>query len=91
MTEQVRAAYGESMIRLCVSFQLLVFLAGCGAPRHVPQHFDANNPLKRIAVLPMKNDTNDVDGPNVVRKRMIEALEKRSYIVKDVKETRPDS
>ena len=71
-----------------LSFQALPWcLSGCGATRHVPRYYDANNPLKRIAVLPMKNDTNDVDGPNVVRKRMIEALENRSYMVKDVKET----
>jgi hypothetical protein len=35
----------------------------------------------------MKNDTMDVDGPNVVRKKMIIALENKSYIVKDTQET----
>ncbi len=66
---------------------LAMILSGCGAARHVPTYHDASNPLRRVAVLPMKNDTNDVDGPNVVRKRMIEALQDRSYVVKDVKET----
>jgi hypothetical protein len=44
-------------------------------------------PLKRVAVLPLKNQTADVDGPIAVRKRMIEAMEDHSYVVKDVKET----
>jgi hypothetical protein len=50
-------------------------------------HYDATNPLKRVAVLPLKNDTNDVDGPEVLRAKMVEALEHRSYVVKDLKET----
>ena len=68
---------------------LIVFaaLAGCVPPRHMPQYRDAGNPLRRVAALPMKNDTVDVDGPNTVRKKMVEALEARSYIVKDTKET----
>jgi hypothetical protein len=35
----------------------------------------------------MKNDTTDVDGPNVVRQKMAEALKQRSYVVQDLKET----
>jgi hypothetical protein len=35
----------------------------------------------------MRNDTADVDGPDVVRKKMIGALEDKSYTVKDVKES----
>jgi hypothetical protein len=65
---------------------LVSFLTSCAIP-HPPLPHDANNPLKRVAVLPMKNDTNDVDGPEMMRKKMIEALERRSYVVKDVKET----
>ncbi len=63
-----------------------VVLAGC-AVHHPPRPYDAGNPLKRVAVLPLKNETTDVDGPVVLRKRMIEALEDHSYVVKDVKET----
>ncbi len=65
----------------------VIVLSSCAIPRHVPTYHDASNPLKRVAVLPMKNDTDDVEGPSIVRKKMIEALEQKSYIVKDVKET----
>ncbi len=40
-----------------------------------------------MAVLPLKNETLDVDGPEILRKKMVQALEHRSYVVKDVKET----
>jgi hypothetical protein len=66
---------------------VFIMLAGCVPPRHIPRYYDASNPLKRVAVLPMKNDTMDVDGPNVVRKKMIVALENKSYSVKDTQET----
>jgi hypothetical protein len=64
----------------------MVLLAGCAA-HHPPRPYDAGNPLKRVAVLPLKNETTDVDGPVLLRKRMIEALEDHSYVVKDLKET----
>jgi hypothetical protein len=35
----------------------------------------------------MTNDTNDVDGPEVMRKKMSQALERRSYVVQDLKQT----
>lgn len=63
-----------------------LFLAACAIPRPPLPH-DASNPLKRVAVLPLKNDTNDVDGPEMLRKKMIHALEQRSYVVLDIKET----
>src|SRR5271169_1649622 len=63
-----------------------VLFAGCSIPRP-PLPYNSNNPLKHVAVLPMKNDTNDVDGPDVMRQKMVEALQNRSYIVKDLKET----
>jgi hypothetical protein len=66
---------------------LLAFIAGCFPPPspHLPR--DLSNPLKRVAILPMKNDTNDVDGPELMRKKLAQALEKRSYVVKDLNET----
>jgi hypothetical protein len=71
-------------------FFLLVMLTavigGCAIP-HMPFPSDPSNPLKRVAVLPMKNDTDDVDGPNVVRQKIAEALTNRSYVVQDLKET----
>lgn len=67
-----------------VIIALLAF-AGCLPPPPLPR--DVGNPLKRVAILPLKNDTNDVDGPDVMRKKMAHALERRSYVVKDLKET----
>jgi hypothetical protein len=63
----------------------IMLAAGCVIPH--PKITDPGNPLKRVAVLPMKNDTDDVDGPNTVRAKMIEALRDRSYVVLDTKET----
>ncbi|HXY53126.1 MAG TPA: GNA1162 family protein [Nitrospirota bacterium] len=68
---------------------LFVFslLAGCAPPRQVPRYYDAANPLKRVAVLPMKNDTLDVEGPNIVRKKIVAALVNKSYNVVDINES----
>ncbi len=68
---------------LCVSALLFT---GCHLPKPVFPT-DPNNPLKRVAVLPMKNDTTDVGGPDMMRSKMVEALTNKSYVVKDVKET----
>jgi hypothetical protein len=77
------------MIKLARHFTVLcgvLSFFACVIP-HPPLPCDAGNPLKRVAVLPMRNDSNDVDGPEVMRKKMVEALENRSYVVKDLKET----
>jgi hypothetical protein len=74
----------------CVAALVIVAaLSGCVARQrhHAPQYYDASNPLYRIAVLPMRNDTNDVDGPVVVRKKMIQFLADKAYNVKDVNVT----
>ncbi len=76
----------QKKVRPIALFAVLLALAGCAAPRHLPRYYDAANPLKRVVVLPMKNDTVDVDGPTVVRKKMIDALVNKSYNVKDIKE-----
>jgi hypothetical protein len=73
-------------IGIPVALTVMMFLAGCTFP-HPPLPVDPSNPLKRVAVLPMRNDTNDVDGPDVMRNKMVKALEARSYVVKDLKET----
>lgn len=70
----------------CLTLTMLVtVVSGCIPPPPRPR--DMSNPLKRVAILPMKNDSNDVDGPDVMRKKMAQALEHRSYVVKDLKET----
>jgi hypothetical protein len=73
-------------IKYSLMSALLMLLGAC-AVHHPPRPYDAGNPLKRVAVLPLKNETTDVDGPVLLRKRMIEALEDHSYVVKDVKVT----
>jgi hypothetical protein len=65
---------------------ILMALAACAVP-HPPLPYDAGNPLKRVAVLPMRNDTTDVEGVDIMRKKMAHALERRSYVVQDMKET----
>lgn len=62
-------------------------LGGCCSIPKPPLPIDPNNPLKRVAVLPLKNDTNDVEGPNILREKMAKGLADRSYVVQDIKET----
>lgn len=79
----------ESMmqhIKKITLFGIMLLFAGCTFP-HPPLPTDPRNPLKHVAVLPFKNDTVDVDGPNMMRNKMVEALQNRSYVVKDLKET----
>jgi hypothetical protein len=78
------------MLRKCIRYlaaiTLLAAATGCLPP---PSNFprDYSNPIKRVAILPMTNNTNDVDGPGVMRKKMAQALERRSYVVQDLKQT----
>ena len=77
----------RTALRLFTALIVFIMLAGCVPPRQVPRYYDATNPLKRVAALPMRNDTLDVDGPNLVRKKMVAALVSRSYNVEDTKES----
>ena len=65
---------------------LLMSICGCAIAPMQPS-LDPSNPIKRLAVLPFKNDTTDVDAPNYVRERLIPALEKRHYNILPVEET----
>jgi len=64
----------------------LVIIAGCAIPMPAPSG-DPGNPVKRIAVLPLLNETNDVDAPEMVRKRLVPALDARLYNVQPLEET----
>ncbi len=80
--------FSMRFLKRLLVLSLILTLAGCMIPQprpYLPR--DVNNPLKRVAVLPMKNDTTDVDGPELVRKKMVASLENRSYVVQDLKET----
>ncbi|MDO8446376.1 MAG: DUF799 family lipoprotein [Deltaproteobacteria bacterium] len=74
------------VLKFLISVSTLVLLAGC-VPPHVPKHYNFNNPIKRVVLLPMRNDTNDVGGPDVVRSKMEAVLRDRGYNVKPVKES----
>jgi hypothetical protein len=68
-------------------FCLVICFVGCVAPRHAPRYFDANNPVQKVALLPMKNDTTDVGGPDLMRKKMSDMLYEHAYIIMDTKES----
>ncbi len=74
------------LLLLIAVLSVVALATGCTFPKP-PLPVDYGNPLKRIAILPLKNDTADVDGPNVLREKMVQAPENRSYAVQDIKET----
>jgi hypothetical protein len=65
---------------------LLMSIWGC-AMAPVQPTGDPSNPIKRLAVLPFRNDTMEVDAPNYIRERLIPAFEKRLYHILSVEET----
>ncbi len=44
------------------------------------------NPIRTVAVLPLINDTNDVDGPMYVREKLTKELESYHYAIKPMNE-----
>jgi hypothetical protein len=69
-----------------IGVALLISICGC-AIGPVPPTLDSSNPIKRLAVLPFRNDTTDVDAPTYIRQRMIPALERRQYNILPAEET----
>jgi len=67
-------------------FLLTVFLAGCAGMPMGPTA-DPTNPIKRLAMLPIQNDTMDVEAPTFVREKMAAAFHKRFYNVQPLEET----
>jgi len=49
-------------------------------------HPDPSNPIKRVAILPIKNNTNDVEAPDFVRVQLAEAMKARYYNVRPMEE-----
>lgn len=68
-----------------VAILAVSFAFGCALPT-IPTPVDPANPIKRVAILPMKNDTNDVEAPDFVRGKLIEAFSKRQYNVMPVED-----
>jgi hypothetical protein len=63
----------------------LGFLTGCASwPRGTGEGLIGHS---QIAVMPLQNDTNDVDGPAVVQEKMAKALARRGYIIQNVEAT----
>ena len=71
---------------LMMIFLLTVFLAGCAGMPMGPTA-DPTNPIKRLAMLPIQNDTTDVEAPTFVREKMASAFQKRFYTVQPLEET----
>lgn len=71
-----------------VILAVLLLLTACAARPPVPLGpTDPSNPIQRVAVLPLKNDTNDVDGPGLVQEKMANELIRRAYSVMDIRES----
>lgn len=64
---------------------LLLVLASCTLPSMIPPN--PANPVRKVAVLPMYNATNDIDGPQMVRESFAERLPKWHYQVQPLNET----
>ncbi|MBW1864137.1 MAG: DUF799 family lipoprotein, partial [Deltaproteobacteria bacterium] len=71
---------------LMMLFLLLIFMAGCGGIPMGPTA-DSTNPIKRLAMLPLQNDTMDVGAPDFVREKLASAVQKRYYNVQPLEET----
>lgn len=69
-----------------LSLTLLAVSCGGGARRHArnPNPF---NPVYKIAILPLYNDTSSVKGPVMVRKGIFKRLERYHYSIKPLEET----
>lgn len=67
---------------LVVLLMSLVFTA-CAGMKLQP---NPSNPIKRVAILPIKNNTNDVEAPNFVRGKLAEAMGRRFYNIKPMED-----
>ncbi|MDY6822634.1 MAG: DUF799 family lipoprotein [Thermodesulfobacteriota bacterium] len=73
-------------VTFLILLSILILFAGClTMPVQVPPN--PANPVHTVAVLPLVNDTADVDAPQMVRKKLAEAVGKRHYNVMPIAET----
>src|SRR3989338_6764509 len=72
-------------ILLCISLVAVISLSACamGPLRKA----DPNNPIKTVAVLPMVNQTNDVEAPQYVRAEFDKRIPNYFYSNKPMKDT----
>lgn len=66
---------------------LALCLVGACAPKGPLYAPNPSNPIGRVALLPLQNNTNDVEGPLAVRKVMAIAMAARQYNVQSLEET----
>ncbi len=69
---------------------LLLILAtwlfvGCAGPRVIP--VNPSNPIRRVAILPMLDNSDDVDAPTRVREEFFNRLSKYHYEIQPLQET----
>jgi len=75
----------KRLVRILTTTAVLVAVAACGGPRPALEDLAIVAQVRsQIAVMPLRNDTNDVGGPGTVRGKMAQALRSRSYVVRDV-------
>lgn len=72
------------LLRILTVTAVLVAVAACGARPPLEDLAAVEKVRSQIAVMPLRNDTNDVDGPKTVQRAMAQALRSRSYVVRDV-------
>ncbi len=74
-------------VRLVLSFTIIMlFLAGCATgPRTIPAN--PGNPIRTVAILPMLNNSDDVNAPTRVREAFHSHLVNYHYNVQALKET----
>lgn len=68
-----------------LSVVLLLVVAACAAPQRRVRP-NPSNPVYTVALLPMYNATNDVDGPKTVREELFRRLDNMNYLPKPLTE-----
>ncbi|HYM38432.1 MAG TPA: GNA1162 family protein [Nitrospiraceae bacterium] len=80
----------NSTSRVIGAALVLALLSAC-SPLHDPMYRritpDAANPIKTVAVLPLINNTNDVEAPGHVREELILRMQAMQYAVKPALQT----
>lgn len=70
-----------------VLLTISTLVIGCaGTGRHIT-HSNPSNPIRTIAILPMLNNTDDIEGPKRAREDFFKRLSNYHYVVKPLSET----
>lgn len=75
----------DRIVRLLALLLLVGGASACVSPRPALEDLATVREVRsQIAVMPLRNDTNDVDGPKTVRNQLERALRSRGFVVRDV-------